>query len=111
MTFLDWGSFVLQGIPAVGLILAGNRNHYGWVVCLLGQGFAVTYGLLTDQLGFVAWAPVFIGIYTANWMRWRRRERVNESERVGGTGSCHQSEQGVLVGSCGSCQAADVDRQ
>jgi len=79
----QWGSFVVQGIPAVGLILAGNYRRVGWVICLLGQVFAVTYGLCTSQLGFVAWAPVYLGIYGANWIRWtKRRGRENDQGPV-----------------------------
>lgn len=75
-----WGSFVVQGIPAIGLLLAGHHKHIGWMVCLLGQGVAITFGLLTDQLGFIVWAPVFVGIYVANWVRWFRRPSPATSE-------------------------------
>ena len=71
----QWGSFIVQGIPAVGLLIAGSHKRIGWCICLCGQAFAVTYGLLTGQVGFVAWAPVFVAIYGANWLRWRRKER------------------------------------
>jgi hypothetical protein len=73
-----WGSFVVQGIPAIGLILAGSYRRTGWLICLMGQMVAVTYGLATDQLGFVAWAPIYLGIYGLNWLRWSKdKERGN----------------------------------
>jgi hypothetical protein len=75
---LHWGSFVVQGIPAIGLLVAGNRKHLGWMICLFGQMIAVSYGLLTGQYGFVAWAPVYAIIYASNWLRWKRLERIEE---------------------------------
>lgn len=72
---LLWGSFVVQGIPAIGLLLAGHRKHIGWMVCLLGQGFAIIFGVATEQWGYLFWAPVYVGIYVTNWILWYRRPR------------------------------------
>lgn len=69
-----WGSFVMQAIPAVGLLLAGSFRRAGWMVCLCGQGFALAFGVSTHQWGFVFGAPVFTCIYLYNWIRWNRTE-------------------------------------
>ena len=76
---LTWGSFVLQGIPAIGLLLAGRYRSVGWLICLNGQTFAVVYGWETEQWGLVWAAPVFAGIYLWNWRKWRAERRNNGS--------------------------------
>lgn len=67
-----WGSFVVAGIPAIGMILAGYRNYLGWVVCLVAQIGSATFGAVTEQWGFTLWAPVYTVIYASNLIRWRR---------------------------------------
>lgn len=75
-----WGSFVVAGIPAVGMILAGYRNYLGWVVCLVAQIASATFGAVTEQWGFTLWAPVYTVIYALNLIRWRRdHKRANGS--------------------------------
>lgn len=68
-----WGSWVVAGVPAVGLILAGYRNYIGWFICLVGQVLSAVYGTLTEQWGFAAMAPVYTVIYACNLIRWRRQ--------------------------------------
>ena len=75
-----WGSFVLQAIPATGLIVAGRMRRTGWLICLAGQLFAVVYGWWTGQLGFIFWAPIYITIYMVNWLGWNRRETTDETD-------------------------------
>jgi hypothetical protein len=76
----QWGSFVVQGIPAIGLLLAGRYRRAGWLVCLLGQAGAVAFGCLTGLLGYFALAPVYITIYTINWISWsKRKERRSDA--------------------------------
>lgn len=79
---LTWGSFVLQGIPAIGLLLAGRYRSIGWIICLSGQAFSVTYGLETHQWGLAAFAPVYVGIYLWNWIEWRREEKRNNGSSL-----------------------------
>jgi hypothetical protein len=75
----QWGSFVVQGIPAIGLLLAGNFRRTGWLICLLGQVAAVTFGLSTGMLGYLAWAPIYITIYTVNWINWSKRKERGDA--------------------------------
>jgi hypothetical protein len=78
----QWGSVVVQGIPAVGLILAGGYRRTGWLICLLGQVAAVTFGLSTGMIGYLAWAPVYVVIYVSNWIRWNKKERGKDAGSV-----------------------------
>lgn len=81
MEFAQW-SFLVAGIPAAGLLVAGRHRKIGWLICIAGQLVQVGYGVLTSQWGLVAWAPIYIAIYGCNWLLWSRREDRDERSAV-----------------------------
>jgi hypothetical protein len=75
----QWGSFIVSGVPAIGLFLAGRNRYIGWFICLVGQVLWAVYGTFTGQWGMAAWAPVYTLIYAWNLIRWRKQEKEREN--------------------------------
>ena len=63
---------MLTAVGVTGLWVAGSRSKWGWMVGLGAQALWVSYGLATDQYGFVASAFVYGTMYARNFRRWHR---------------------------------------
>ena len=69
MSPLVW-SWVLVGLGALGMWLAGRRLAVGWVVAVVNELLWIVYAVQTGQWGFIAGALVYIVVFTRNWLRW-----------------------------------------
>lgn len=67
-------SYLLTAVGIVGLMLAGRKQHTGWLIGLLAQTLWAAYGAATSQYGFIISAFVYGYVYADNYIRWRRSD-------------------------------------
>ena len=65
-------SWILTAIGATGLLLAGKKVAWAWLVGLGVQVLWVAYAVVTVQYGFVASALIYGGVYARNHMLWKQ---------------------------------------
>jgi nicotinamide riboside transporter PnuC len=68
-------SYVLAGLGILSIYLTGKKLKSGWVVGLINSALWITYGLTSEQYGFVISALVFIGVQLKNYLNWAEEER------------------------------------
>ncbi|MFH8483139.1 hypothetical protein [Streptomyces sp. NPDC018055] len=73
-------SYVLTLIGVTGLLLAGRKQHTGWLIGLLAQIPWATYGVVTSQHGFILSAAVYGYVYAHNYWSWRQGGHENITE-------------------------------
>ena len=71
VTPLVW-SWLLVGLGALGMWLAGRRLAVGWAVAILNETLWIAYAIQTKQWGFIAGAVLYIVVFARNWRRWSR---------------------------------------
>jgi len=59
-------SWILTGIGATGLFVAGRGLWIGWAIGLCGQVPWMIYGATTDQYGFIASAFIYGTVQASN---------------------------------------------
>ena len=69
MTPLVW-SWLLVGLGALGMWMAGRRMPSGWAVAIANETLWIVYAVQTRQWGFIAGALLYIAVFTRNWLRW-----------------------------------------
>lgn len=79
-----WWSWLLTGIGATGLLMAGSRNRYGWAVGLGSQALWIAYAISTEQYGFLASAGIYGFVYGRNFLKWRRAAEAARLAAAGG---------------------------
>lgn len=67
-----WWSWVLTGMGAMGIWLAGRGRATGWAVTMASEVAWLAYGVTTRQWGFVAGAVLWAGICAQNWRTWQQ---------------------------------------
>lgn len=77
--FWAW-SWILTAIGATGLLLAGKKVPWAWLVGLGAQVLWVAYAVATRQWGFLASAFIYGSVYLRNHLLWQRAEAPNPSE-------------------------------
>jgi hypothetical protein len=77
--FWAW-SWILTVIGATGLLLAGKKVTWAWLVGLGAQVLWIAYALATKQYGFLASAGIYGAVYLRNHMLWRAEVRGSQSE-------------------------------
>lgn len=65
-------SWLLATIGVTGLWLAGSKKTAGWVIGIGVQVLWITYGISTEQLGFVVMALAYGTVNIRNLIKWRR---------------------------------------
>ncbi|MDQ1041449.1 nicotinamide riboside transporter PnuC [Streptomyces sp. V3I8] len=73
-------SYVLTLIGITGLLLAGRKKAFGWIIGFLAQGPWATYGVVTGQHGFVISALAYGYVYALNFWTWRRDKAEKPEE-------------------------------
>jgi hypothetical protein len=73
-----WWSVLLATIGVVGLLIAGQKNHWGWFINICAQLLWIAYAYFTAQPGFYLSAVAYGAVYLRNWLKWRREERVSK---------------------------------
>jgi nicotinamide riboside transporter PnuC len=68
-------SYLLAGLGILSIYLTGKKLKSGWVVGLINSALWITYGLTSQQYGFVISALVFIGVQLKNYLNWAEEER------------------------------------
>jgi nicotinamide riboside transporter PnuC len=68
-------SYLLAGLGILSIYLTGRKLKSGWVVGLINSALWITYGLTSEQYGFVISALVFIGVQLKNYLNWAEEER------------------------------------
>lgn len=72
-----WWSFLLTAVGILGLFAAGSKRKIGWAIGLGAQVLWVAYAVSTQQWGFLLSAFAYGFVYSRNWLRWRREERIS----------------------------------
>jgi nicotinamide riboside transporter PnuC len=68
-------SYILAGLGVLSLYLTGKKLKSGWVVGLVNSGLWITYGITSNQYGFIVSAVVFIVVQYKNYLAWDREEK------------------------------------
>lgn len=74
---MGWWSWALTAMGVAGLWLAGQRNVWGWAVGLAAQPVWITYGIVTEQYGFIVSGLAYGAVYARNFV-WRWKEKMME---------------------------------
>lgn len=75
-----WWSWILTAIGVLGIYLAGKKNYWGWGVGLFAQVLWVTYGIVSEQWGFIVSAFVYGSVYLKNFRAWRKEQNEIKTE-------------------------------
>ena len=68
-------SYVLAGLGVLSLYLTGKKLKSGWVVGIINSGLWMTYAVVTNQLGFLLSAFVFVAVQIKNYLQWAKEEK------------------------------------
>lgn len=79
---LIW-SFALSIIGITGLLIAGRKNYWGWMLNLCAQALWFIFAIATAQYGFILSAVAYGAVYWINFSKWRKEHR-NEQRRTQG---------------------------
>jgi len=67
-----WITWFLSAISIISLWLVGNKNVWGFVIGLVGQGFWLLYTMSTEQYGLIPGVLVYTVVYIRNIYQWRQ---------------------------------------
>jgi hypothetical protein len=68
-------SWVLGSLGVTGLLIAGNRVWWGWLINLVNEVLWVVYAVVTEQYGFILMAIAYGLVYARNARNtWRHHE-------------------------------------
>jgi hypothetical protein len=71
-------SWALTLIGVTGFFLAGRKVWWAWYVNIANQALWLTYALVTQQWGFLAGIPIYLGVFIPNAVRWTREHFTNK---------------------------------
>lgn len=75
----QWWSWGLTVLGVTGLVLAGKKIWWSWLIGLLAQVFWIAYALTTKQYGFVGSALVYGTTYAINAHKWYNQQKVDRT--------------------------------
>ncbi len=70
-------SWVLGTLGVTGLLIAGNRVWWGWLINLVNEILWIVYAIRTKQYGFILMAIAYAAVYARNAKNTRK---YNESK-------------------------------
>ncbi|WP_205528434.1 hypothetical protein [Desertimonas flava] len=73
-------SWLLTVVGVTGLIFAGRRLWWAWLIGLGAQGLWLAYAIATRQWGVIVSAAAYGATYTVNARRWWRERQAPASE-------------------------------
>lgn len=79
---LVW-SFVLSIIGITGLLIAGRKNYWGWMLNLCAQALWLIFAVVTEQYGFILSAVAYGTVYWINFSKWRKEHRSEQRSAQG----------------------------
>jgi hypothetical protein len=59
-------SWVLGSLGITGLLIAGNRVWWGWLINLANEMLWIVYAVSTEQYGFILMAIAYATVYARN---------------------------------------------
>ena len=71
----NW-SYVLAPFGLAGMILAGRKNRWGWMLSIFTQILWVTYALDTAQYGFILGSVAYGAVYLKNFLGWGKKPNM-----------------------------------
>lgn len=77
-----YGGYVLSAFGITGLILAGRKNAWGWLISLCSQAAWATYIIATNQWPLIYGTFAYAMVYAHNFTKWRRDARKPASLTV-----------------------------
>ena len=77
-------SWVLGLTGVVGFWFAGKKYWWAWYVNIVSQFLWVTYGLITNQLGFVFSSAIYFVVFSKNATMWTKEyfKKTKSSEAI-----------------------------
>ena len=67
-------SWVLGFLGVTGLLIAGNRVWWGWLINFANEILWVVYAVSTEQYGFILMACAYAMVYARNAHNTRRSD-------------------------------------
>lgn len=67
-------SWLLAAVGVTGLLVAGSKYWWGWMIGLGAQVLWFIYAVATRQYGFIVSAFAYGAVYARNALTWRRAE-------------------------------------
>lgn len=80
-----YGGYGLSALGITGLLLAGRRNAWGWILGLVSQCAWVTYIAATDQWSLIWGTAAYAVAYVINFRTERRKQRTERNKPTGPT--------------------------
>ena len=65
-----WWSYLLTAVGVTGLVLAGRKLWWAWLIGLGAQVLWIAYAIATEQWGFIVSAIAYGWVYATNTHRW-----------------------------------------
>lgn len=65
-----WWSYLLTAVGVTGLVLAGRKIWWAWLIGLAAQVLWIAYAIATEQWGFILSALAYGWVYATNARLW-----------------------------------------
>lgn len=78
-----YGGYVLSVFGITGILLAGRKNAFGWLISLCSQAAWATYIIATDQWPLIYGTCAYAVVYAHNFTKWRRDANKPAGPTVG----------------------------
>jgi hypothetical protein len=75
-------SWVLTIVGVTGFLLAGQKIWWAWYLNIANQALWLSYGVVTEQWGFVAGGVVYTVVFVRNAAVWTREHRADREDHT-----------------------------
>jgi hypothetical protein len=69
-------SYILAPFGLAGMLMAGKRNRWGWMLSIFTQVLWLWYAVDTKQWGFIPGSAAYGAVYLKNFMGWSKKNVV-----------------------------------
>lgn len=66
-------SYALAPFGLLGMIMAGRKSKWGWLVSIGTQVLWLTYAVDTKQWGFIPGSLAYGFVYLRNFLKWNKQ--------------------------------------
>lgn len=67
-----WWSYALAPFGLIGMLLAGRRSRWGWLLSIFTQVLWLAYAVDTKQWGFIPGSLAYAAVYFKNFLAWSK---------------------------------------
>lgn len=96
----EYWNYIVTFVGLVGFWLAGKKIWWCWYVNIFNQILWFTFGLVTEQWGFVVGSLFYTAVFGRNAYRWTREhfhKGPKLGEKIGEVTKIEETDDGLLV--------------